>query len=198
MGADAVHEVVGPLVRAFWDYPETVHLLPNEESRRRVLPRYLESDTRDAARFGTLLAAVEAGKVVGAAAWQLPGGYPLGRRRSLRQIRDVAPTLPWTFREAREAGRGQRANRSRHRPHPPHFWLQVIGIDPDHQHTGVGAALLRPVLDRADHEGAGSFLFTATPENAAWYKRFGFRTEAEYQPTPRWPTVWAMWRAPVG
>jgi hypothetical protein len=32
---------VAALGAAFWEYPESVHLLPNERHRRRVLPRYL-------------------------------------------------------------------------------------------------------------------------------------------------------------
>lgn len=197
VGRELVPAVVVPLVRAFWDFPETVHLLPSERARRRVLPRYLTSDALDAVGFGTLFAAVDADEVVGAAAWVPPGGYPIGLARQSRAIWDLVPTLPWTWRQAQEAARGQRGNRSRHEGRPPHYWLRAVGVDPAHQHRGVGRALLRAGLDRADEEGVGSFLFTATTENAGWYEHFGFRTEEQYRPTPRWPTVWAMWRDPA-
>ncbi len=65
------------LTAAFWEYPETVHLLPDERRRRRVLPRYLLSDARDAARFTTLLGAFADGRLVGAAAWIPPEAYPV-------------------------------------------------------------------------------------------------------------------------
>lgn len=128
-------------------------------------------------------------QVVGGAAWLPPQGYPIPLRRQARQLWDLAPSLPWALRSAREASRGQRANRACHHGHPPHYYLRTVGVDPAHQHRGVCRALLAPVLDRADHEGASAFLFTATAENVSWYERLGFQTEAEYHPTPTWPTV---------
>lgn len=196
LGGSAMHSAVDPLVQAFWDYPETLHLLPDESHRRRVLPRYLLADARDAARFDLLLGAEVDGEVVGAAAWIPPEAYPVSLARQVRQGVDLLPALPWAWRNAREARRAQVENRARHRVHPPHFYLRAVGVDPTLQSRGIGGALLRPVLDAADERGVGCFLQTATAANAAWYERFGFRVADEYQPTPAWPTTWAMWREP--
>ncbi len=184
------------MTRAFWTFPETVHLLPNERARRRVLPRYLASDMADAARAGRLNVAERDGAVVGAAAWLPPGAYPISAARQIRELLPLAPALPWAIRAALEGRRGQTANRARHRTHgEPHYFLRTIGVDPVHQYQGVGGALVQPMLDAADAEHVGCFLFTATEENAAWYHRLGFETSALYNPTPTWPDVWAMWRA---
>jgi GNAT superfamily N-acetyltransferase len=188
---------VRPLVKAFWTYPETVHLLPNERDRRRALPRYLLSDARDAARFDTLLSVEVDGDIVAAAAWLPPEGYPISIRRQIRQAVDLAPSLPWGWRAAREAQRGQAANRAHHRHHPPHFYLRAIGVDPSAHGRGFGSSLVRPMLERADARQVGSFLQTATRDNVSWYERFGFTIAATYRPTPSWPEVWAMWRDPV-
>jgi ribosomal protein S18 acetylase RimI-like enzyme len=181
------------MVAAFWDYPETLHLLPDERRRRHVLPRYLLSDARDADRFGLLLVAPDGS---GAAAWIPPSAYPIGVGRQLRQLVDLAPALPWAWRAALEARRAQTANRVEHRRHPEHYYLRSIGVDPAAQGRGIGSSLMWPVLDRADREGVGCFLQTATEANVAWYGRFGFETVASYQPTPTWPTTWALWREP--
>src|SRR5215467_8051980 len=45
-------DAVRVLVAAFWDYPETAHLLPDPARRRRVMPRYLASDVADTLRHG--------------------------------------------------------------------------------------------------------------------------------------------------
>lgn len=192
---------VAPMVRAFWGYPETVHLLPGERRRAKVLPRYLLSDARDACRFGTLFgvdapSTAAPGAFLGAAAWIPPEAYPVSLARQVRQLLDLAPVLPWGWAAAAEGRRGQRANREEHRVHPPHFYLRAIGVDPAAQGKGIGAALMAPVLAMADERGTGCFLQTATAGNAAWYARFGFTIAATYRPTPTWPTVWAMWRAP--
>ncbi len=185
-------------MRAFWTFPESVHLLPDEDRRRRVLPRYLASDALDAADHGVLMGAEVDGTLVGAAAWLPPEAYPLSLARQVRQLLHVLPVAPWAIGAAREARRGQEANRAPHRARPPHYWLRAVGVDPAWQGRGVGTELIRPVLDRADHERRGAYLLTATPGNVTWYEGLGFSTVAAFRPTPRWPQVWAMWREPTG
>ncbi len=190
--------VVPCLVRAFWDFPETRHLLGAEPARRRVLPRLLGSDARDAARFGTLQAVRDdQGRVVGAAAWLPPGAYPVSWGRQAREGVRLLPVLPWGLGALREVLRGQEANRRHHRALPPHFWLRAVGVEPARQHEGIGSMLVRGMLARADAEGKGCFLFTATDENARWYRSSGFDVIATYHPTPTWPKTWAMWRGPA-
>lgn len=188
---------VRAMVQAFWDYPETMHLLPDEHRRARVLPRYLLSDLRDAARFHLLLGTEVDGGIVGAAAWIPPHAYPVSLGRQARQVLDLAPALPWGWRALREAQRGQAANRARHRVHPEHYYLRAIGVTPGMQARGLGSTLIGPVLEMADRDRVGCFLQTATPTNVSWYERFGFRAVDSYRPTPSWPEVWAMWRDPT-
>ena len=183
------------MVTAFWDYPETVHLLPNERNRRHVLPRYLDGDCGDSLLYSSLLGVVVDGSVAGAAAWLPPEAHPIPLRRQLAQIATLAPALPWGIGAAREARRGQVANRSRH-PHEPHFFLRAVGVAPRLQGRGVGAALINHQLDIADERGVGCYLTTAKEANVSFYSRFGFETTDMYRPTNTWPTVWAMWRPP--
>jgi GNAT superfamily N-acetyltransferase len=184
------------LTAAFWEYPETLHLLPDGRKRRRVLPRYLLSDARDALRFETLLGAFVDDRLVGAAAWIPPGAYPVSLGRQARQLVDLAPALPWAWECACEAKRAQKANRAYHRRHPDHFYLRAIGVEPASQGRGFGASLLRPVLDRADQRNVGCFLQTATADNVRWYEQFGFVVADAYRPTATWPETWSMWRRP--
>jgi GNAT superfamily N-acetyltransferase len=187
---------VDALVAAFWDYPETVHLLADERRRRHVLPRYLASDCADSLRYDALLGVRVDGEIAGAAAWLPPEAYPIPLARQVAQVLALAPSLPWGLGAAREALRGQAANRQAHR-RDPHWFLRSVGVHPAHQGTGVGRALIDPVLERADRDAVGCFLFTALLGNVAFYERFGFTVLSTYRPTPRWPQVWAMWRDPV-
>lgn len=184
------------LTSAFWTYPETLHLLPDERRRRHVLPRYLLSDAHDAVRYGTLLGAVSGGRIAGAAAWIPPEAYPISLRRQISQLLDLAPALPWGWRAAREAQRGRHLNRHYHRRHPEHFYLRAVGVDPSCQGRGFGSSLLTPILTLADQRAVGCFLQTATSENVHWYEQFGFEVADVYQPTPSWPQTWTMWRNP--
>ena len=189
--------VVPCLVRAFWTFPETCHLLPKDRVRRHVLPRYLGSDARSSAALEGLQGASIDGAVVGAAAWLPPHAYPVSLRRQIVEATHLLPVLPWGAGALREALKGQEANRERHAPCPPHYWLRVIGVDPDQQRQGIGTLLVRSMLDRADAGGHGCFLFTAVEDNALWYESLGFSALSTYHPTPTWPQVWAMWRDPL-
>jgi len=183
------------MVGAFWDYPETIHLLPEERKRRHVLPRYLDSDCGDALLHNSLLGIDVDGEIAGAAAWLPPEAYPIPLARQLAQIATLAPALPWGIGAAREARRGQTANRARH-PQEPHYFLRAIGVRPEFQGRRLGAALIEHQLRHADDRGVGCYLTTAKEANVAFYARFGFHTTDTYSPTPTWPTVWAMWRDP--
>ena len=186
---------VAAMVAAFWDYPETVHLLPDERKRRHVLPRYLAGDCGDSLLHSSLLGIAVDGEVAGAAAWLPPEAYPIPLRRQLAQVATLVPALPWGIGAAREARRGQSANRARH-PHEPHCFLRAVGVSPRFQGRGIGAALIEHQLERSDLRGVGCYLTTAKEANVAFYARFGFEITDAYKPTATWPTVWAMWRPP--
>ncbi|SFS43056.1 ribosomal-protein-alanine N-acetyltransferase [Saccharopolyspora flava] len=61
---------------------------------------------------------------------------------------------------------------------PPHVEAEVhtIGVDPEHQGEGVGKALLRALLRRADEHRATTFLEVRTDNEAAigMYRAHGF------------------------
>ena len=48
-------------------------------------------------------------------------------------------------------------------PEEPHWYLMLIGSDPDVRGTGFGQALMRSRLDRCDAEHAPAYLETSNP-----------------------------------
>jgi GNAT superfamily N-acetyltransferase len=75
-------------------------------------------------------------------------------------------------------------------PHGEHVFLWFLAVDPDHQHTGLGRALLNRVF--ADAE-APVYLDTANPANVPYYASFGFE-EVGRAALPRGATMWFMRR----
>jgi ribosomal protein S18 acetylase RimI-like enzyme len=57
----------------------------------------------------------------------------------------------------------------------PHWYLQLLGVDPNCQGRGCAGVLLRHVLTRLDRERLPSFLETMNEKNVALYENFGFR-----------------------
>jgi GNAT superfamily N-acetyltransferase len=78
-------------------------------------------------------------------------------------------------------------------PEEPHVHLGPIGVAPEAQGQGFGAALMQRYLAYLKQEHAAGYLETDRPENVEFYKKFGFVVQREeiLIGTP----VWYMWRA---
>jgi ribosomal protein S18 acetylase RimI-like enzyme len=81
-------------------------------------------------------------------------------------------------------------------PTEKHYYLQFIGMDPDHRRKGLGTALIRPVLEQCDHEGCGAYLENSTENNLAFYEGLGFEVVGEITLGRGAPPLWPMWRKP--
>jgi ribosomal protein S18 acetylase RimI-like enzyme len=75
-------------------------------------------------------------------------------------------------------------------PHHEHVFLWFLAVDPAHQRSGVGRALLQRVFEDAE---APVFLDTANPANVPYYASFGFE-EIGRAALPRGATMWFMRR----
>ncbi|WP_448614838.1 GNAT family N-acetyltransferase [Modestobacter sp. URMC 112] len=80
------------------------------------------------------------------------------------------------------------------RPVEPHWWLHAVGTRPSARHQGLGAAVLRPVLDRCDAEGVPAAATVYTSTVVRWLERVGFavthstRTAVDHE-LPIWTLV---------
>ncbi len=81
-------------------------------------------------------------------------------------------------------------------PQRPHYYLPVIGVAPAHQGRGRGAALLRLVLERCDHEGMPAYLEASSARSKVLYERMGFAFTGRTVDLPAGPQMWPMWREP--
>ena len=80
-------------------------------------------------------------------------------------------------------------------PHEPHWYLNVVATRPNHQSRGLGAAVLQPVLARADADGLPCYLESTNPRNRTLYYRQGF-VDLDEIPLDGGPTMLQMWREP--
>lgn len=71
-----------------------------------------------------------------------------------------------------------------HHPREPHFYLFVLGVDPDLQGRGVGGALLRRFCARADAARTLAYLETDKPESVRIYEGHGFEVARELEIPP--------------
>ena len=63
----------------------------------------------------------------------------------------------------------------KYHPQTPHWYLPFVGVEPMQQSRGLGALLLRPILERCNHERLPAYLESTNPRNIPFYESLGFR-----------------------
>ncbi|NUW42500.1 GNAT family N-acetyltransferase [Nonomuraea rhodomycinica] len=85
------------------------------------------------------------------------------------------------------------------RRHPvgePHLYLPCMGVAGGRQGAGLGSAMLRHGLERADAGGLPAYLEASSPRSRALYLRHGFEDLGEPVRVAGGPPLWPMWRRP--
>ena len=130
---------------------------------------------------------------IGSALWYPPGKWKIGFIKQLSMLPDMIRVS-----SLRGLRRFVNVVESVEKVHPrkKHYYLQFVGVDPDHQGRGLGSALLKPVLQKCDREGCGAYLENSKEANLDFYKRHGFAVTDEINPDRGAPPLWLLWRDP--
>lgn len=186
-----VPRVAEVLARAFYDDPFWSWVYPDDSRRMRRLERGFDLYLRKL--WLPLGECLTTDRLTGAALWVPPDGWHAG---PLTQLRVLPGTAALAGRDFFRVMRTISGVESKH-PHDRHYYLPFIGIEPEWQGKGFGAALLRPVLERCDRERLPAYLESSTPRNQALYERHGFRVVEEITVGDS-PPLRTMWREPHG
>jgi ribosomal protein S18 acetylase RimI-like enzyme len=76
----------------------------------------------------------------------------------------------------------------------PHWYLMIVGVDPELQNGGVGSALVKEGLTQADQSGHPCYLETSEKRNLAFYERLGFVVLEQASLGSGGPPAWAIRR----
>ncbi len=181
LGREGTAGAADALARAFAGDAAYVDLVPAAARRLDVLRPMFGAVVCYAYTFGVVTTTAE---IEGAACWIAPGKAALTPWRTIRTgIRmgpmavDLVLRMAGLGRDARRRFRGGEAHvdRVHARLMPrPHWYLWALGVRPEAQRRGIGGALLRPILARADVEGVPCYLETQTEDNVRFYERRGF------------------------
>ncbi len=154
--------------------------------------QYLEGFPRFAQAFGG--GAIEHGTAnyyegfSGVALWLPPGVAP--DEASLMSV--IEDTVAATRRDAMFSMFEQM---DAFHPREAHWHLPLVGVDPAHQRKGIGAALLRQVLNACDRQKVLAYLEATSPLNVPLYERHGFEALGSIQ-VAHAPPVVPMLRKP--
>ena len=185
-----VAPMAASLVRAFAREPFHQWMVPDADMWIKKAPKYFTSYIKMIRRDG-YADTVDGGH--GSALWlspDKPGGGMLSRfqvpfvlwRLAGSKFNDVWNVIPLI---------------DRHRPQDPHWYLDILGVDPDHASTGIGSALITHGLKRCYESGKLVFLDTLMEGNARFFEKHGFDVTASFT-LPSCLAIWTMVRQPGG
>jgi len=184
--------ITDALARAFYDDPVMSWIWSDDSSRLRRLERAF--GFYDSKLWLAHDLAFTTENIAGGAIWLPPAAWHVGPFRQLA-------LLPGMVRSA-----GMRAlptllrtlnlMESKH-PREPHYYLPIIGIQPEWQGRGLGTVLLRAMTDRCDRERMPAYLEASSPRSRVCYERVGFEATDELPLPPDGPPLWPMWRKPA-
>ena len=179
---------------AFRDDPVNRFLFGNPRSIRsafRVLARDIYS------KRGICHLAGDANDFGGATMWlDYLGDNPGGDMSFLAQLHFAIGQLRHGSKGSMKRAMTAGALMAKHHPKEPHLYLFTIGTRPSARGTGLGKALLAPVLEACDRHGVACYLENSNPDNHTYYAMHGFETRGTFACGEGGPPLEPMWRAP--
>ena len=181
------------LGRIFQDVDMYARLVPNERERAEVLPRLFSVVVRYGVLFGEVYATSPA--LEGLAVWLPSNKATMSLPRVVRSGGlGILATVGMGILRRFEALGGQLQRRHRHLMPRSHWYLSVVGVDPELQGKGYGGSLLRAKLSHLDEEQLPCYLETYNEQNVAIFRRYGFRILEKFTVEPLGIEQWAMAR----
>jgi len=181
------------LVRAFLDYPLLQCYFSDEAQREKVAYYFFRYSLYYGIRYGEVYASSTDLEAV--AVWIRSDNLPVSFRRVVRSV--PLSVIIGFGREGggrmKHAGDYMDAVRKRLAPFE-HWYLQLIGVNPQFQGKGYASKLLRPMLARIDEEGLPCYLETLVERNVRLYEHFGFEVIEKATIPKTSLTNWAMLR----
>ncbi len=185
------------LARAFFDDPVAVWGCTSDKFRPYVLERFHGTRLRQLLKRGEVWTTDE---LASAALWAGPGDWNTTALEDVQLARSIyRPRVlahPVVLARSPMVGIGLTNVERKHPASPPHWYLAVVGTDPDDQGKCLGGTVLSPVLEQCDRDGVAAYLESSKESNLAYYARHGFKVTNEHR-LPWGPPVWAMWRDPA-
>lgn len=181
---------VQTLVHAFAEDPVAAYLFPDPVKRAAGMAHIFRIELRYGQNYGWVDMTKSAGAV---AVWVRPEYTAPSWIRMVRAGVLASPfTVGWSatrrilaFEHFISDCRWRTLGR-------PHWFLLCIGVRPDQQGQGLGAALIRQGLQRIEAGGFPCYLETANERNLPFYQKNGFRVVGPKQVPDAGPGVWSL------
>lgn len=187
----ATERAVITLERAFANDPMFRWMFPDPRQRSRSLQAFLRVPVQYGLRYGYV---TESNDGMAVAIW-LPPGRAITISGMVRCGMLAVPFRVGFRPFVRFMGADDVMGRFHKRFVPePHWYLLLVGVDPEIQGRGLGSALIKDGLARADEANCPCYLDTSQERNLEFYQRHGFEVVGTASLGKGGPPGWAMRR----
>jgi GNAT superfamily N-acetyltransferase len=188
---DAAGALLG---RAFRNSPSYAAILAHldDDRRARAIAHVKTGFTSGSVRYELTDSAWVDGRLAAVALMTAPNHWPPPLAAFLLHAKGCLPAGIGAI------GNFLRADRHMQKHHlkEPHYYLFVLGVEPDMQGKGLGKGLLSRMSERADAEAMPCYLETDKPENVRLYESGGYIViSVETVTTKPGFRMWTMRRA---
>src|SRR5437870_9958192 len=170
-------EAAAMLARAFHNQPFGIFYAPDAGERMQLLQEQFVRLVRYCCIHGEPY--TTAGRVEGVALWMPPGSRMTAEQEQefgFDQLPAIfGPDAFSRYRPVRDCLNAIHEGEVKE----PHWYLPILGVEPAQQGSGIGSALLRPVLARAAAERFSCYLDTLQARNVPFYRKHGFEVLVE-------------------
>ncbi|MBD3197064.1 MAG: GNAT family N-acetyltransferase [Candidatus Lokiarchaeota archaeon] len=166
-------EAIAVACRAFFDYPTTTLMLPDQDERKEKIKYGFIPTFRYGIKYGIVHATSP--NLEGIAIWLPPekvhisawsmlrlGGFRAFRKSGLKVMKRGMPLFRY-MGPAHERNAPEK-----------HWYLQTLAVDPIYQKKGYGGILIQKMCELIDEQKLPVYLETNTEENVGFYQKYGF------------------------
>jgi len=191
-----IEEASDLIARAFFDDPLDIYMEPDEKTRAGMGRRHFDALVKYAHLAGEVWT-IE-GDVDGVAAWLPPSSEEIPSELAAQAGMDIISSVVGKERWERIAEVLDFCETLHKRDvQMPHWYLMLLGTEPNLQGQGIGSRLLQPVLRRADAEGIPCYTETSRLRNIPFYSKHGFEVLVEADEPKSGIRIWTLLRKPI-
>ncbi|MFC2083113.1 GNAT family N-acetyltransferase [Candidatus Bipolaricaulota bacterium] len=190
VGESDLEKLDETLVDAFQQDPFFEWFVPQGRAHRRRLLILFMWFLQTALERGTILATPDLAATI---LIMPPGKWQLGIREQVAELQLGVRVFGVGRLLSRVAGIAALERRA---PSRPHYYIPLLAADPKLRGLGVGSALLKEALRRADSKSVPTYLENTNELNLPFYQRLGFVTTETFRMIRQAPPMWLMVREP--
>lgn len=164
-------------------------MIPDDELRARVMPGFFRSIVRATLRQGVILHRMDN---LSTSLWRPPQSAYAGRLEMLMNLPSIYRFMNAARPRVQKIARAAR----KHQPDFPFRYLQFVAVAEEHRGKGLGGAIVKDGLKRAEAADEIVYLETASSDKVSFFQHMGFDIHDQWSITDDGPHFTSLLKRP--